>query len=90
MRLILYLLALLSGFSAAEAARPVHANRAAVNAASIAAYQSFKAEQAQPATPLPIMLAASGERRLPLLLSNLPHQMAEPVTRTFESDRSRV
>lgn len=54
MRILIYLLAMLSGFSAAEAARPVSSAPASVGSAVSQAYVAAAAKVAEKACALPI------------------------------------
>jgi len=54
MRLLIYLLAMLSGFSAAEAARPVSSTSSSVDAAVAQAYVAAAAFEAVAASELPV------------------------------------
>lgn len=57
MRILIYLLAMLSGFSAAEAARPVSSASASVDSAVAQSYVAIVAHEADKAFDLPVHVA---------------------------------
>ncbi len=80
MRLLIYLLAMLSGFSAAEAARPVSSAPASVGSAVSQAYVAAAAKVAEKAYTLPMRDA--GFARVPLVPAVGVATLTEPTPDT--------
>jgi len=65
MRILIYLLAMLSGFSAAEAARPVSSASTSVGSAVAQSYVAVVAHDAEKAFDLPVYVAGITRFALP-------------------------
>lgn len=86
-RILLYLLALLTGFSAAEAARPVHASPSSLGSAAALAAAVSVGEEAQKQADSCIFREIAVPE-IPAKLGNV-HAVADAPPCVQRSDRSR-
>lgn len=86
MRILIYLLAMLSGFSAAEAARPISSSSASVDLAAAQAYVAAAVQEADKAYEQPVQETPTARVNLMPIKGSIAFGALAPDTPVYRHD----
>jgi len=86
MRILIYLLAMLSGFSAADAARPVSSSSASVDLAAVQAYVTAAVQEADNAFEQPVHVTPTARVQLMPVDGSVAFVALVPDTPVYRHD----
>jgi hypothetical protein len=86
MRILIYLLAMLSGFSAAEAARPVSSSSTSVDLAAAQAYVAVSVQEADKAFEQPVHVTPTARVHLMPVEGSIAFVALAPDTPVYRHD----
>ena len=86
MRILIYLLAMLSGFSAAEAARPVSSSSASVDLAAAQAYVAASVQEADKSFEQPVHVTPTARVHLKPIDGSIAFVALAPDTPVYRHD----